>query len=335
MPLGLLGSCTDRCGPCEGCFGGLSQDGCKLRWATSGDPYAVEVRLNAVVQSTQASGFLVNPASGVYELWVKCKSGDDWELLDSESWTKKSNTVCRPCCIEAGVYQSGFGGSIYCSVNLGGDPFWSLYNGTYQLTNFLSGQTCACHFRGGYQLTFPGLADPVNSGPGSVNGGTCGTPVLPSLYWFAGQIAYGPCPGSPSDWRHIYDIYYIPNSIQVDVKFGGDSTNSSLCGTANLSGVSVDLQVKHSIWVHRRDTGNPASPGTTAEGCWRSITSLLQANGVPMIGGEFNVSKIFEACGSVSLAATVAIHVEGWGACGPNPAPGPGSFSYAVDVLMP
>ena len=145
MPLGMLGSCTDRCGPCEGCFGGLSQDGCKLRWATSGNPYAVEIRLNSVVLSTQTSGFLVNPASGVYELWVKCNSGDDWQLLDSESWVKRAANVCRPCCLESGAYSAP-GSAIYVNINCGSHPFWSLYNGTIQLTN----QSCACKFSGGW-----------------------------------------------------------------------------------------------------------------------------------------------------------------------------------------
>lgn len=211
MPLGMLGSCTDRCGPCEGCFGGFSQEGCKLRWATSGDPYAVEIRLNAAVISTQQSGFLANPSSGAYELWVRCNSGDEWELLDSENWVKRAESVCRPCCIEAGAYQNP---PRYVRISCGGS-FWSRFNGVYQLTPVLNqiGNPSACSYQA--SVTFPHS----NPSPASAEGFCNCSGGWMTSGWYAGSYSVGTC--SASNWLVVTNaVYWLHEQILITLDYG-------------------------------------------------------------------------------------------------------------------
>lgn len=316
----MLGSCTDRCGPCEGCFGGFSQEGCKLRWATSGNPYAVEVRLSGVILSVQKSGFLVNPSSGSYELWAKCNAGDEWELLDVEDWVKRSANVCRPCCMESGAYSSP-GSAIYVNLNCGSNPFWSLYNGTIQLTN----QSCACKFSGGWGQSFPTEGDPVNSNPR--NGVPCSLPTLPARHWLAGRISEGPCPGNPLDWNHIYDIYWIPTSATItQLSFGGEP---GICQTSN-PGVSLTLLLTMAVFKHRIDLGNPAFPNGVAPKCWERIPSGSVQDG-PFLAFSTN------ECGSVSFLSAVDTSFFGatYGCTIQTQIPNPGSTTLSVSVLMP
>lgn len=328
MPLGLLGGCTDRCGSCVGCFGGLDQDGCKLRWATSGNPYQVEVRRSGVVISVMPSGFIVNPSSGIYELWIKCKSGDDWELVDTESWVQKPPRVCRPCCIESGAY-SGYGATAYAILDFGTDPFWSLFSGTIQLSNQIYPLTCSCKFVGSWWQIGPTLGDGSNTNP--INGRPCPLPVgLDSVRkWFAGTITYGPCPGRVNDWEHIYDVYWIPNSVIVNLGFGGDP-NSGICNTS-YSGMVMTVQIAMGCFLHRRDLGNPAFINQRGPKCWESAPL---ANGYG--DGPF-LNLASNDCGNITFMATGTepLLASGYGCATRIELPRPGPLNLKASVVMP
>jgi hypothetical protein len=131
MGLGKLNpGCKDECG-CQGCFGSITQQGnCQINWTTSGDPFAVELRLGVDVVSNAESGSLYSPDSGTYTLWIKCGASDDWTLADTRAFSLPVGG-CPSCCQTAGQMNNPFDTAI-ADVSFSGS-LWSAFNGGYVL----------------------------------------------------------------------------------------------------------------------------------------------------------------------------------------------------------
>ncbi len=131
MGLGRLNpGCKDECG-CQGCFGSIRLIGsCEVRWTTSGDPFEVNVLLDGVLISVAKSGSLYSPASGVYQLFIRCSESDALELADSV--TVSTNTsLCQSCCQNIGQIPN-FLHTIQAEIEFAGQP-WTAFNGIYTL----------------------------------------------------------------------------------------------------------------------------------------------------------------------------------------------------------
>lgn len=296
MPLGLLGGCANRCGACEGCFGSFSIQGCKLAWSTSGDPYAVEIRSTTQTLSRQGSGFLSNPPSGVYELWIRCAASDDWALIDTINWTQISTTICRQCCIESGAYASP---PRYVRITCAGS-FWSRFNGTYQLTPTLNsvGNPDPCSYT--KTVTFPYS----NPSPVSAVGYCNSTGGWVASGWRAGSLSWGPCPASGYEIR-VYDVYWIPTQIRINLVYA-----SSFSG----SGLSLDVTLEvASFWLR-------TSSSSSLLACWAI------GRGLETVNGAVPGYMIFQpnVCGTLSGSL-----YQEFSQVTPNPCSGP-SLVYPV-----
>lgn len=278
--VGFLGNCNNRCAPCPGCYGSFRPEQCKLGWSATGNPYRVEVRAGAVIVSSQQSGFLSNPPSDNYSLWVQCRSGDDWVLLDSISWVQKQVAICSPCCVESGAYGVS---TRYVKIDCGG-PFWSRFNGVYQLTPVVNSfNPCPCSFSTSMSFSHsnptPVSADGLcNSSGGWIDSG-----------WLAGSFSYGPCGSTPAS---IFDVYWLHLGVSISLTYGGYNSGTACNTTSGQSGVYLSVLLSFgSAWLRKHSgSGN----------CWFSGPPIQSSNEGYVPG--FFVSQT-NYCGNISINA--------------------------------
>ena len=232
MGLGRLNpGCKDECG-CQGCFGSITQQGnCQINWTTSGDPFAVELRLGVDVVSNAESGSLYSPDSGTYTLWIKCGANDDWVLADTRAFSLPI-TGCFSCCDGLGDAPIG-GDTTTVELDIAGEPWASWFAGSYVLDKLATPCAGASNLYNvcGYKLhrcAGNALIAGINWPYGLV-GNNCAVNVanrcqknlanpLFSRGFFAGTVSQ-----NVSQGLRIYEVWYWPRSITIDVTFSANS----------------------------------------------------------------------------------------------------------------
>jgi len=228
MGLGRLNpGCKDECG-CQGCFGSITQQGnCQINWTTSGDPFAVELRLGVDVVSNAESGSLYSPDSGTYTLWIKCGASDDWVLADSFAFTLPASG-CFSCCDGLGDAPIG-GDTTTVELDIAGEPWATWFAGSYVLDKLATPCAGASNLYNvcGYKLhrcvgsaLIAGISYPYGlvGSPSSNVANRCrknlASPLF-SLGFYAGTITQNVSQGT-----RVYEVWYWPRSITIDVAFG-------------------------------------------------------------------------------------------------------------------
>ncbi len=234
MGLGRLNpGCKDECG-CQGCFGSITQQGnCQINWTTSGDPFAVELRLGVDVVSNAESGSLYSPDSGTYTLWIKCGANDDWTLADTRAFSLPVNG-CFSCCDGIGDAPIG-GDTTTVQLDIAGEPWASWFAGSYvldKLTTPCAGASNPPLYNVcGYKLhtcagnaLIAGINWPYGlvGSPSSNFVNRCRKNLSSPLFsqgFFAGTTTH-----NVSQGLRVYEIWYWPRSITIDVLFGTSSS---------------------------------------------------------------------------------------------------------------
>ena len=266
QPQPCPGSCCDS----SDCGGSITVDGCFLSWDTTGSPFAVELRADTAVISTNPSGELNEPSEQTYSLWVQCLETDEFVEVDSAYYTPPAPGYCSTCC-EALGYQ-GSTGSIVVPVviTITGHDVFALFNGTYSLLVDL----CRCQFSDAVAFD-------------AFDYDTCGTVDTGEFCdfnasLFAGGVYAGTrifsFTGLPTD---EYEVYAFPYQIAIDWKVPNTSED---CGGGAGFDNSIDVVLTIRFVGFRTSESN----GMNVPCC------------VPFGECQFHVPVILPECGATS-----------------------------------
>lgn len=228
MGLGRLNpGCRQECG-CEGCFGGIEIVGnCEIRWTTSGDPFAVELLRDGDLISNAESGSIYSPDSGTYTLRIRCAESDGFVTADIKAYTAPANG-CFSCCDAIGDAPIG-GDTTTVELDITGEPWATWFGGSYVLDKLAtscagaSGLYNVC----GYKLhrcagnsLIAGIDWPYGlvGSPASNFVNRCRKNLSSPLFsrgFFAGTVSQ-----NVSQGLRVYEVWYWPRSITIDILFG-------------------------------------------------------------------------------------------------------------------
>lgn len=229
MGLGSLNpGCRQECG-CKGCFGGIQIVGnCEIRWTTSGDPFAVELLRDGLLVSKAESGSIYSPDSGTYVLRLRCAEADGWTVIDTVVYVAPANG-CFSCCDAIGDAPIG-GDTTTVELDITGEPWATWFNGSFVLDKLTTGCAGASNLYNvcGYKL-HRCSGNALLAGifwPYGLVGNNCAVNVanrckknlanpLYSRGFFAGTVSQ-----NVSQGLRIYEVWYWPRSITIDVAFG-------------------------------------------------------------------------------------------------------------------
>lgn len=235
MGLGSLNpGCRQECG-CEGCFGGIQIVGnCEIRWTTSGDPFAVEVLRDGLLISKAESGSIYSPDGGTYVLRIKCAESDSWEVVGTVVYVAPING-CFSCCDAIGDAPIG-GDTTTVELDIAGEPWATWFGGSYVLDKLAtpcagaSGLFNVCGYKlhrcAGNALA-AGIFWPYGlvGSPASNFANRCRKNLSSPLFsrgFFAGTVTQNVTQG-----LRVYEVWYWPRSITIDVIFGTSSSFGS------------------------------------------------------------------------------------------------------------
>lgn len=237
MGLGRLNpGCRQECG-CEGCFGSITQIGnCEIRWTTSGNPFAVEVLLDGALVSNAESGSIYSPDSGTYTLRIRCAEEDGFVTADQLVYSAPPNG-CFSCCDAIGDAPIG-GDTTTVELDIAGEPWATWFGGSYVLDKLTLGCAGSQYNVCGYKLyrcagsaLVAGISWPfglVGTNYVFSNSSTnfrCQKNLSHPLYsqgFFAGTVSQ-----STSQGLRLYEAWYWPRSITIDVAFESSTKKQS------------------------------------------------------------------------------------------------------------